>query len=203
MQNECPNLSLNHNHYSFHHLFAAGEEDEDEKPLKSVQHQEDVPLKTSRVTLTVISTLQHQRLEKRLSISPDRLNIQAPSQQAGCPAEAHQGGESQVKSETRLRPARRDLRRAVGRLPHQAGGVDEEKQVEGEDDGEGDDEVDHQRCSRPKPADANGGATKLGSVLARHLGNVKEVKEDGDGNEKCRCEPPVDQVAAKPTPLSS
>ena len=64
MQNECPNLSLNPNYYSFHHLFAAGEEDEDEKPLKSVQHKEDVPLKTSRVTLTVISTLQHQRLEK-------------------------------------------------------------------------------------------------------------------------------------------
>jgi len=162
--------------HTCHNLFAAGEEDEDEEPLKSVQHEEDVP---------------------------DRFNIQAPSEQAGRPAEAHQGGEPQVKSETRLRPARRDLRRAVGRLPHQAGGVDEEKQVEGEDDGEGDDEVDHQRCSRPKPADANGGATKLGSVLARHLGNVEEVKEDGDGNEKCRCEPPVDQVAAKPTPLSS
>ena len=196
MQDDCPNRSLNH--YSSHYLFAAGEEDEDEEPLKSVQHKEDVPFADIKDRFF---NFQHQK--KVANLSPDRFNIQASSEQAGRPAEAHQGGEPQVKSETRLRPARRDLRRAVGRLPHQAGGVDEEKQVEGEDDGEGDDEVDHQRCSRPKPADANGGATKLGSVLARHLGNVEEVKEDGDGNEKCRCEPPVDQVAAKPTPLSS
>ena len=196
MQDDCPNRFLDH--YSSYYLFAAGEEDEDEEPLKSVQHEEDVPFADIKDRLF---NFQHQK--KVANLSPDRFNIQASSEQAGRPAEAHQGGEPQVKSETRLRPARRDLRRAVGRLPHQAGGVDEEKQVEGEDDGEGDDEVDHQRCSRPKPADANGGATKLGSVLARHLGNVEEVKEDGDGNEKCRCEPPVDQVAAKPAPLSS
>jgi len=151
--------------HTCYNLFAAGEEDKDEETLEGVEHEEDIP---------------------------DRLNVQTSSKQSSSPAESHQGGKSEVKSETCFRPARRDLRRAVRRLPHQAGRVDEEEEVEGEDDGEWDDEVDHQSCSRPKPADPDGRSTELGSVLARQVRDMKEVKEDGNGNEKCRCQPSVD-----------
>jgi len=162
--------------YTRHHLFTASEKDKDEEALEGVQDKEDIP---------------------------DRLNIQTASHQARSPAQPHEGGESQVESETCLRSTRCDLRRAVRRLPHQAGGVDEEQQVESEHYGEGDDEVDHQRCSRPKPADADGRAAKLRSVLLGQLRQVEEVEENGDSDKSCRCEPTVHQVATEPAPLSS